>query len=234
MSTSPHLQGVKACVFDAYGTLFDVHSAIGRYSQRIGDTAAQLSHLWRSKQLEYTWLRSLMERHADFWQVTSDALDYALDSFGIDDGELKNDLMESYLSLDCYPEVPGALRRLKEIGLQTAILSNGSPVMLDAAVRNSGLEELIDRTFSIEEVGVYKPAPQVYQLASEQLGLSPGEIAFQSANAWDVAGAASFGFRAVWINRFDQRQERLPFGPAVELNTLAELSEMLEDDHAWT
>jgi len=228
MSTNPHFQGVRACVFDAYGTLFDVHSAIGRHRQRLGDSATQVSNLWRSKQLEYTWLRSLMERHADFWQVTSDALDYALDSFGIDDVELMNDLMKSYLRLDCYPEVPGTLRRLKVIGLQTAILSNGSPVMLDAAVTNSGLEGLVDRTFSVEEVGIYKPAPQVYRLASERLGLAAGEIAFLSANAWDIAGAANFGFRAVWINRFDQQWERLPFGPAFELKSLAELPVLFE------
>lgn len=218
-------EGIRACVFDAYGTLFDVRSAIGRHRQRLGEAADQVSSLWRTKQLEYTWLRSLMGHHADFWQVTAEALEYALDTFGIADRELQRDLMEAYLHLDCYPEVPETLRRLKERGMQTAILSNGSPAMLDAAVRNSGLEELIDRTLSVEEVGVYKPYPRVYRLAAVRLG---PEIAFQSANAWDVAGAAAFGFRAVWINRFGQRPERLPFGPAAELKSLAELPDLLE------
>lgn len=228
MPANQHLQGIKACVFDAYGTLFDVHSAIGRHQQRLGEFAVQVSNLWRSKQLEYTWLRSLMGQHADFWQVTGEALNYALDSVGIVDRELECDLMKAYLRLDCYPDVPGTLRQLKKRDLQTAILSNGSPAMLDAAVKNSGLNELIDGIFSVEEVGIFKPAPRVYQLAVDRLGLTAEKIAFYSANAWDVAGAAAFGFCAVWINRFDQKRERLPFGPAFELKSLAILPDLLE------
>jgi 2-haloacid dehalogenase len=228
MPANQHFQGIKAFVFDAYGTLFDVHSAIGRHSQRLGEFAVQISNLWRSKQLEYTWLRSLMGQHADFWQVTAEALDYALISFDIDDRDLERDLMEAYLHLDCHPDVPGTLRRLKEHGLQTAILSNGSPAMLDAAVKNSGLSELIEGIFSVEEVGIFKPDPRVYKLAADRLGLATGDIAFLSSNSWDVAGAAAFGFCAVWINRFSQQRERLPFGPAVELKSLAVLPDLLE------
>lgn len=228
MPGNPHFQGIRACVFDAYGTLFDVHSAIGRHRQRLGGAADQVSNLWRAKQLEYTWLRSLMGRHADFWQVTAEALEYALDTFGIADAKLQGDLLEAYLHLDCYPDVPETLRRLRQSGMQTAILSNGSPSMLESAVKNSGIAPLIERILSVEEVGIYKPDPRVYRLATERLGLAAEEIAFQSSNAWDVAGAAAFGFRVVWINRFGQRRERLPFGPAAELKSLAELAGLFE------
>ena len=140
MSTTPTISGIKACVFDAYGTLFDVHSAVGKHRERLGDIADQVSALWRTKQLEYTWLRSLMGHHADFWQVTQDALDYAFDMYKINDSDLRKDLIEAYLKLDCYSEVPGALSALKDRGLDIAILSNGTPTMLEAAVRNSRLE----------------------------------------------------------------------------------------------
>lgn len=228
MSGNRHFEGIGACVFDAYGTLFDVHSAIGRHRQRLGGAADRVSGLWRTKQLEYTWLRSLMGHHADFGQVTAEALDYALDAAGIVDRELRRDLLEAYQRLDCYPDVPDTLRRLRERGMPTTILSNGSPAMLDAAVKNSGLDELLDGIFSVEEVGIYKPDPRVYRLAADRLGLAAGEIAFMSANAWDVAGAAAFGFRSVWINRFDQRPERLRFRPAAELKSLAELPDLFE------
>jgi 2-haloacid dehalogenase len=210
MSEKPAIGGIKACVFDAYGTLFDVHSAVGKYRQRLGDVADQVSLLWRTKQLEYTWLRSLMGHHADFWQVTRDALDFAFDMHHLNDTDLRNDLIEAYLHLDCYPEVPEALSTLKAGGFRIAILSNGTPAMLEAAVKHSGIEELIEKNFSVEEVGVFKPAPRVYQIAVDGLNVTPDEIVFQSSNAWDALGAVAFGFRVAWINRFGQSAERLP------------------------
>jgi len=215
--------GITACVFDAYGTLFDVHSAVGRHRERLGTKADQVSMLWRTKQLEYTWLRSLMGQHADFWQVTGEALDFALDAHGIDDAALRTVLLEAYLSLDCYPEVPGVLERLKATGIKLAVLSNGAPNMLEAAVESAGLRDLLDANLSIERVGIYKPHPRVYRLAVDELGVSAEEISFQSSNSWDAVGAAAFGFRVAWINRFGQRRERLPAEPDVEIKTLDEL-----------
>lgn len=223
----PEFANIRACVFDAYGTLFDVHSAVGKHRQRLGDNADAISATWRSKQLEYTWLRSLMKRHADFWQVTGDALDYALDSFDVDDAELRQDLMDAYLKLDAYPEVVGVLEGLKASGLKLAVLSNGSPQMLESAVNNAGLAELMDANISVEDVGIYKPAPIVYQLAVDQLKVESSEISFQSSNSWDVAGASSFGFNVAWVNRFGQKRERLTHGPHAELSTLAELPAIL-------
>jgi 2-haloacid dehalogenase len=227
MSAKQTIGGIKACVFDAYGTLFDVHSAVGKYRQRLGDVADQVSLLWRTKQLEYTWLRSLMGHHADFWQVTRDALDFAFDMHHLNDTDLRNDLIEAYLHLDCYPEVPEALSTLKAGGFRIAILSNGTPAMLEAAVKHSGIEELIEKNFSVEEVGVFKPAPRVYQIAVDGLNVTPDEIVFQSSNAWDALGAAAFGFRVAWINRFGQSAERLPGRPDVELKSLFELPDLL-------
>jgi 2-haloacid dehalogenase len=227
MSEKPAIGGIKACVFDAYGTLFDVHSAVGKYRQRLGDVADQVSLLWRTKQLEYTWLRSLMGHHADFWQVTRDALDFAFDMHHLNDTDLRNDLIEAYLHLDCYPEVPEALSTLKAGGFRIAILSNGTPAMLEAAVKHSGIEELIEKNFSVEEVGVFKPAPRVYQIAVDGLNVTPDEIVFQSSNAWDALGAVAFGFRVAWINRFGQSAERLPGRPDVELKSLFELPDLL-------
>jgi 2-haloacid dehalogenase len=225
---NPSLRHIKACVFDAYGTLFDVHSAVGKYRVALGEVAGSVSALWRTKQLEYTWLRSLMGRHTDFWQVTGDALDYALDAHGVEDSGLRDQLMQAYLRLDCYPEVPTTLTWLKQHGVKTAILSNGSPLMLQAAVDGAGLGDLIDYNLSVEEVGIYKPDPRVYQLAVDRLGVAAAEISFQSSNAWDAAGAASFGFRVVWINRFGQRRERLPAGPGAEIGTLEGLIDVLD------
>jgi len=153
MSQNPTIGGIKACVFDAYGTLFDVHSAVGKHRARLGDVADQVSAVWRTKQLEYTWLRSLMGRHAEFWQVTREALDFAFEMHAVKDSGLGADLMEAYLQLTCYPEVPAALAELKERGFQIAILSNGTPAMLEAAVKNSRLEEVIPQIFSVETVG---------------------------------------------------------------------------------
>ena len=227
MPANPTISGIKACVFDAYGTLFDVHSAVGKHRQRLGDIADQVSALWRTKQLEYTWLRSLMGRHADFWQVTQDALDFAFDMHEVKDADLRKDLIEAYLNLDCYPEVPGALTELKDRGFEIAILSNGTPTMLEAAVENSGLGTLIPKILSVEKAGVFKPDPRVYQIAVDELDLKPQEIVFQSSNAWDASGAAAFGFKVAWVNRFGQSPERLPGKPDVEITDLSELTELL-------
>lgn len=214
---------IKACVFDAYGTLFDVHSAVGRHENRIGEQADAVSNLWRLKQLQYTWLRSLMGKYVDFWRLTGDALDFALEAHGIDDTALRDDLMSAYMGLDAYPEVRDTLQRLKQAGLKTAILSNGSPEMLQAAVDNAGISDLIDANLSVEDVGIYKPDPRVYQLAVDRLGVAREQISFQSSNAWDAVGAATFGFHVAWINRFGQGRERLTADPEAEIRTLDQL-----------
>ena len=225
--TGAKIGGVEACVFDAYGTLFDFNSAAAKARDALGEQADALSGLWRDKQLQYTWLRALMRRHAPFWQVTGEALDYSLETLGIDDPALRERLMQLYLNLDAFAEVPEMLTTLKAAGIRTAILTNGSPEMIDAAVRNAGLETLLDAVLSVEDVGVYKPDPAVYQLAVDRLGVAAPNISFQSSNAWDAAGAASFGFRVVWCNRYGQRRERLPAGPDLEVTTLAGLPAIL-------
>jgi 2-haloacid dehalogenase len=221
------LDGIRACVFDAYGTLFDYASAAARCRDALGDDSDRLTALWRDKQLQYTWLRTVQGRHADFWQVTGDALDFTLATLGIDDEALRQRLMSLYLSLEPFPEVPEVLRRLKLAGLQTAILSNGSPRMLQAAVENAKFETLFDHVLSVEEVGSFKPSPQVYQLAVTRLGLDPRAISFQSSNAWDAYAASAFGMRVVWCNRYGQRRERLPGAPDIEVRTLSDLPSMV-------
>jgi 2-haloacid dehalogenase len=213
-------------VFDAYGTLFDVHSAVGRHTDRLPDSSA-VSMLWRTKQLEYTWLRSLMDRYVDFWQITQDALDFALNTYRVADAALKDDLMQAYLELSCYPEVPAVLNELKSRGFRCAVLSNGSPEMLGSAVKNSGLDDVFDAVISIDAIGIYKPDPRVYQMAVDQLGVSPSEIAFQSSNAWDAAGAGAVGFKVAWINRFGQQPERLGIVADAELKDLTALPGLL-------
>ncbi|MCA1941405.1 MAG: haloacid dehalogenase type II [Caenispirillum bisanense] len=216
-----------ACVFDAYGTLFDVAAAARHLQDRLGDQWAPLAALWRQKQLEYTWLRSLMGRYADFWQVTGEALRFTLDTLKLEDEALYAALMDLYLRLDAYPEVPGMLKALQAKGIRTAILTNGSPAMVQAAVRNARLEDLLEVALSVDELAVYKPDPRVYRLACDRLDLPAEKIVFLSSNAWDVAGAASFGFRVVWINRFGQAPERLPAGPEAVLTTLAPLPDLV-------
>jgi len=228
MSAKNSFIGIKALVFDAYGTLFDVHSAVGKYREAMGGLADQVSTVWRTKQLEYTWLRSLMGRHADFWQVTGDALDFALEMHKIKDTGLRRNLMDAYLQLSCYPEIPATLATLKSRGYRQAILSNGTPRMLEAAVKNSGLSELIEQSYSVEQVGIFKPDPSVYRIATETMGLQPEEILFHSANAWDACGASVFGFKVAWINRFGQKSERLPGKADIELRSLEQLLEVLD------
>src|SRR6266849_5514865 len=217
------LPGIRACVFDAYGTLFDYASAAAGCREALGERLGPVTVLWRDKQLQYTWLRALQGRHADLWQVTGDALDFALETLGLDDPPLRARLMDLYLSLDVFPEVPAMLQRLKVAGLKTAILSNGSPEMLDAAVQKAGIGGLLDAVLSVELVGVYKPHPKVYHLAVDRLGIPAGAISFQSSNAWDAYAASAFGMRVVWCNRYSQRPERLPGKPDRQIQSLAEL-----------
>jgi len=221
--TEAPLEGVRACVFDAYGTLFDFAAAAKGCRDLLGDDIDRLTGLWREKQLQYTWLRAVQDRHEDFWQVTGDALDFALETLGIEKPGLRERLMTLYLTLDAFPEVPAVLKRLKQAGLQTAILSNGSPKMLDAAVKSANLVGLIDAVLSVEEVGIYKPHPKVYQLAVDRLKVPASAIAFQSSNAWDAYAASAFGMQVVWCNRYAQRRERLPGRPDHEVRSLSEL-----------
>ncbi len=226
-AAEPKLAGIRACVFDAYGTLFDFAAAAAGCADVLGDQAAALTALWRDKQLQYSWLRAVQGHHADFWQVTGDALDFALEALGLSETGLREALMSFYLTLGAFPEVPEVLRSLKAAGLGTAILSNGSPPMLGVAVANAGLRDLLDLTLSVEEVGVYKPHPKVYQLAVDRLGLMPEAILFLSSNAWDAYAASAFGLRVVWCNRYGQARERLPGAPDREIASLAELPGLL-------
>lgn len=223
----PGKLAVRACVFDAYGTLFDFASAAQGCRDALGDNAAALTTLWRDKQLSYTWLRGLQGRHADFWQVTADALDFTLESLGIADASLRNRLMDLYRTLRCFPEVPQVLEDLKQAGFVTAILSNGTPEMLADAVRGAQLGGLFDHILSVEQAGVFKPHPDVYRLAVDTLGVPAAQIAFQSSNAWDAHAASAFGMRVVWCNRYGQRRERLPGSPDHEIRNLAELPPLL-------
>ena len=219
--------GIRACVFDAYGTLFDIHAPTARVAGELGDQADAISNTWRQKQLQYTWLRSLMRDHADFWQVTGDALDFTLAAHGIKNAALRERLMELYLTIDAYPDAISTLGMLKQRGYATAVLSNGAQHMLGAAVDNSGLVEELDHVLSIDGLDVYKPDPSTYQLAVDRLGVEPGQICFVSANGWDAAGAAHFGFQVAWLNRFQQPQEHLSGQPKVVLEDLSGLPSLL-------
>jgi len=214
---------IRACVFDAYGTIFDFASAAASCRDVLGERAGALTALWRDKQLQYTWLRSLQHLHADLWQITGDSLDYALETLGIAVPGLRDRLMDLYRTLAVFPEVPETLARLRAAGLKTAILSNGSPAMLASAVAGNGLAPLLDAVVSVEEVGVFKPDPRVYQRALDRLGVTAAEVSFQSSNAWDAYAASAFGMRVVWCNRYAQKPERLPGQPDHVVRTLAEL-----------
>ena len=223
-----HLHGIRACVFDAYGTLFDFASAAAACADVLGDRTAALTALWRDKQLQYSWLRGLQGRYAPFRQVTGEALDFALESLGLaGDPALRARLMDLYDRLDPFPEVPAVLRALRARGLATATLSNGSPDMLGAACASSGLDGLLDAVISVEEVPSFKPDPRVYQLAPSRLGVAAAEILFVSANGWDAWAASAFGMRVAWCNRAGARPERLPGAPDAEVRSLADLPALL-------
>ncbi len=221
------LNGIKACVFDAYGTLFDFASAAARCQDVPDQKLGALTTLWREKQLQYTWLRSMEESFADFWEVTGHALDYTLDSMDISSPELHAKLMELYLTPAPFPEVPSVLAQLRQAGFKTAILSNGSEKMLASAVEAGGLSKLFDIVLSVDAVKVFKPHPRVYAYGLEKLGLRAEEVCFQSSNAWDAYGASHFGLHVAWCNRYGHRAERLPGSPDFEIRTLSELPELL-------
>jgi len=223
MRSQQALEGIRACVFDAYGTLFDYASAAAGCRDALGDKLEQLTALWREKQLQYTWLRTCQGRYADFWQVTGEALDYAMENLGILDPALHQRLMNLYLTLDAFSEVPETLTALKQAGLKTAILSNGSPKMLHAAVTAARIGAVLDAVLSVEEVRAYKPHPGVYRLAVERFGIPASAIAFVSSNAWDAYAASAFGMRVVWCNRYGQNAERLPGNPNLIVTSLADL-----------
>ena len=221
------LNGISACVFDAYGTLFDVGNVTRGAKAELGERWQVLSDLWRTKQLQYTWLRGLAGHHADFWQVTGEALDYAMTSLGIKDDGLHARLMNLYLSIPAYPEVPDTLLRLRERGLKLAILSNGTPAMLTAAAQHAGIAAYFDAVLSVEEVGVFKPHPRVYQLAPQRLNVVKDGICFLSSNSWDAWSAKAFGFQVLWCNRYNQAPERIPSQPDGEMQDLSELPDRI-------
>ncbi len=219
---------IGACVFDAYGTLFDVHAAAERCREALGDKTDDLSALWRQKQLQYTWLRSLMRHHEDFWTVTGDALDYALGVFEVQEPGVRQQLMELYLSLDAYPDAAPALERLAGDDRRCAILSNGAPAMLEASVENSGLSQLLEAVISADQAGIYKPDPRVYQLAVDRMEVGKENICFVSSNGWDIAGGAQFGFQVAHLNRFSQPIERIPGKPKAAISDLGQLPGLLD------
>jgi 2-haloacid dehalogenase len=221
------LSATSACVFDAYGTLFDFLSASKRCRDALGDKADALGQLWRTRQLEYSWLRSLMGVHADFWQVTGEALDFAMASLGIRDTALRERLMDLFLHIEAFPDARRVLEALKRAHRPALILSNGTPAMLEAAMKSAGVANLLEAALSIESAGIYKPHRSVYELVTAHLKLPAERICFVSSNGWDAAGAAHFGFRAVWANRAGAPRENLPGTLAAEIRDLDALPQLL-------
>ena len=213
----------RAAVFDAYGTLLDVHSAMARHAERLGPDWGRISAEWRTKQIEYTWVRSLAgpAHHRGFWALTQDALAFVAQRHGITDAALLTDVLAAYRRLDAYSEVPPMLAALRERGVARAILSNGEPAMLAEAVQSAGIGALLDDVLSVEAVGVFKPDPRVYRLAADRFGLPPDAIAFFSSNAWDAFGALAFGFQVHWVNRTGQPDEYGLRGRVTELTDLS-------------
>ena len=216
------MENVKAIIFDAYGTLFDVNSAAEKCKDKIGDKWEPFANFWRTTQLEYTWLRSLMGRHKDFWQVTEDSLDKSMKAFNIDTS-MKNELLNLYKILSTYKEVPETLKALKEKKFKLAILSNGTPSLLNELVKSNNLKNLFDDIFSIEEVGVYKPNSKVYDIPIKKYKIEKNEVAFLSANTWDVSGGGNYGYQSIWVNRNDNIFDNLDFKPKLEIKNLSRL-----------
>ena len=218
---------IKACVFDAYGTLFDVNAACRELSKEVGDNWEQLASLWRLRQVEYTWLRNSMDEYIDFWQITSDALDYAMETLGIENNELREELLNLYLKLEAYPEVNDLLKKLKQRGLKTGILSNGNMKMLNSAVDNANLREYLDEILSVEECKIYKPSSKVYDLVKIKMQISKENVLFFSSNAWDMHAASNYGFKTIWVNRFNTKLERLPGKPIDIVRSLDKIDEII-------
>lgn len=222
------MSGITVYAFDAYGTLFDLKAIVEKSRKALGERADPLMDLWRRKQLEYSWLRSLMGRHSDFWHVTGESLDYALKALSIEDAGLRAQLMEAYLTPTAFPEVKNTLEALKAAGHKLAILSNGSPSMLTSATKAAGLDALFDAILSVESVGIYKPHPTTYRLVTDHFDCMPVSVAFLSSNGWDAAGASAFGFQVIWVNRAGLPRDILPAAPHIEVSSLSALTELLE------
>ena len=220
------MKNIKAIIFDAYGTLFDVNSAAEKYKDKIGDKWESFANYWRTTQLEYTWLRSLMSRHKDFWQVTKDSLDKSMEAFKID-SSMRGDLLDLYKILSTFPEVKEVLNKLKEKNYKLAILSNGTPTLLNELVKSNNLEGIFDKIFSIEQVGIYKPSSKVYDIPIQKYKIQKDEVMFLSANTWDVSGAGNYGYKSVWVNRNNNVFDSLDYIPQYQVNNLGELLDLI-------
>ena len=220
------MKNIKAIIFDAYGTLFDVNSAAEKCKDKIGDKWEGFANYWRTTQLEYTWLRSLMNRHKDFWQVTEDSLDKSMKAFEID-ASMKNELLNLYKVLSPFPEVPEVLKKLKEKNYKLGILSNGTPSLLNELVKSNDLDNIFDDIFSIEEVGIYKPDSKVYDMPIKKYKIQKEEVAFLSANTWDVSGGGNYGYSSIWVNRNNNIFDNLDYKPKDEVKNLKQLLEII-------
>ena len=220
------MKNIKAIIFDAYGTLFDVNSAAEKCKGKIGDKWEDFANYWRSTQLEYTWLRSLMNRHKDFWKITEDSLDKSMKFFKIDNS-MRNDLLDLYKVLSPFSEVKETLNKLKKKDFKLAILSNGTPSLLGNLVKNNNLENIFDDIFSVEEVGIFKPDSKVYELPVNKYNIKKDEILFLSANTWDVSGSGNYGYNSVWVNRNKNIFDNLDYQPLDEIHDLSELLEII-------
>ena len=216
------MKNVKAIIFDAYGTLFDVNSAAEKCKDKIGDKWEGFANFWRTTQLEYTWLRSLMKRHKDFWQVTEDSLEKSMNAFKIDKS-MRNELLNLYKVLNTFPEVKDVLNKLKEKNYKLAILSNGTPALLNELVKSNNLDNIFDDIFSIEEVGIYKPDAKVYDIPVKKYKIQKEEVVFLSANTWDVSGGGNYGYNSVWVNRNNSIFDNLDYKPKEEVKNLNQL-----------
>ena len=220
------MKNVKAIIFDAYGTLFDVNSAAEKCKDKIGDKWENFATFWRTTQLEYTWLRSLMKRHKDFWQITEDSLDKSIKVFNIDPS-MRNELLNLYKILSPYKDVPETLKKLKGKNFKLAILSNGTPSLLDELVNSNNLDKLFDDIFSIEEVGIYKPDSRVYDLPIKKYKIKNSEVMFLSANTWDVSGGGNYGYQSIWVNRNNNIFDNLDYKPSNQIKDLTELFSLI-------
>ena len=221
------MKNIKAIIFDAYGTLFDVNSAAEKCKDKIGDKWEGFANHWRTTQLEYTWLRSLMKRHKDFWKVTEDSLDKSMKAYEID-SSMRNELLDLYKILSPFKEVPEVLKSLKEKDFKLAILSNGTPTLLNELVKSNNLENIFDDIFSIEEVGIYKPDSKVYDLPINQYQIQKNEVVFLSANTWDVSGGGNYGYNSIWVNRNNNIFDNLDYQPELEIKNLKDLLPNIE------
>ncbi len=220
------IENIKVCAFDAYGTCFDINSAAQNLAKEIGDNWLSFSTKWRTVQLEYTWLRSLMKKHVDFWKVTEDSLDFAMESHKIDISFRKK-LLDLYKKLNVYPELNSCLKELKNKKIKTCILSNGSPTLLDQLTTHANVKELFDDIISIEEVGIYKPDPRVYELVTKKYNCKPTEVCFMSSNTWDVVGGGVYGYQSVWVDRFNKTFDKLGYEPKFKIKDLSELLKII-------